>query len=223
MDILEIQSSHRRRRTTAQVISFDNDPEDDGFPDSYSASTNCLSTSAQSASILSSTPTDQKSFNFTETNKKLDQHSYSSTDSSYQEFDSSKIDSIVEEKPVDVQTTLIPFNDNNVGELIVITAEEAVQEITADSDDERSDSVLNLKFKQPLKPEDYEAVLNSVEEVKDINSTLKTKLVSLANKKKEENTKLQNQLQVLTRYSIFITFNYFIYLISPHLSLIFFV
>lgn len=213
MILSETQAGHRRRKTAAQVISFENDAEDEALSDSYSAPPTCLSSSAQSASILcSSTPSDQKSFNFFDATQKPDQISHSSNDSSFQDFDSaSKTDFIYEEKPIDYRRTLIPLTDNNIGELIVITGEEEVpQDFTVncvDSDDDRSEKLLNVKFEEPIKAEDIETVLNALEEVKDVNSRLRTKLVSLAHQKKEENSKLQSQLQALTRFLHFLHFS----------------
>ena len=178
------------------------------MPDSYSAPPTCLSSSAQSASYLCSS-SEQKSFDYFYPVKKPDQTSHSSNDSSFQDFDSiSKIESIVEEKPVEVMRTLIPLNDN-VGELILISEDQISQDVV-DSDDEKEDNnFLNINFKEPFKAEDIETVLNSLEEVKDINSRLKTKLVSLAQRKKEENSKLQSRLQTLTRLK------FFFFLIKP--------
>ncbi|KAK6624967.1 hypothetical protein RUM43_005258 [Polyplax serrata] len=204
MPLEDTHIGHRRRRTAAQVISFENDGEDENLPDGCGAPPTCLSSSVQSASILCSThSTEDKSFNVCDSTKTTDQISNSSYDSSFLDFDctTGKIESAVEEKPANVRT-LIPLNDSNVGELILITGEEVTPAFTVDcldSDDERTASLLNVKFEEPVKAEDIETVLNSLEEVKDINSRLKTKLMSLAHQKKEENSKLQMHLQALTR------------------------
>lgn len=196
-----MQRNRRRRKTPAHIVSFD---EKDESP-LESASPALISTSAQSASFLCSPMSvDQKLFNYVEESKKLDQNSASpsSNDSSFQDFDlTSRPECSTAAVPIEKLQILTPVSDNNVGELILISGEEMPQEIieVSECDDGLFESVPNIKLEGSVTDENVKMLVSTLEQLKEVNLGLKTKLVSLTVQHKEESSKLHSQLQALTR------------------------
>ncbi|KAL0272510.1 UNVERIFIED_CONTAM: hypothetical protein PYX00_005448 [Menopon gallinae] len=196
------QKHRRRRKAPAHIVSFDEKGESP--PDS--AAPFCVSSSAQSASFLCSPlSVDQKLFNYVEESKKMDQNSASpsSNDSSFHDFDSTARPetSTASAAPVETMQVLTPVSDNNVGELILISGEEMPQDIieVGECDESLFETVPNIKLEGSVTEENVRMLLNMIEQLKEANLGLKTKMVSLKVQQKEENSKLQNQLQALTR------------------------
>lgn len=147
---------------------------------------------------------DQKSFTYSEQPKKAEQNSASpsSNDSSFQDFiPGGKTECVIKQDCPESRQTLTPVSDINVGELILISGEEEMPQdiITVnDSDNASVESLLSLKL-DSSNLDGAAASLSAVEQVKEINSGLRTKLKTLTSQHKEEKNKLQNQLQALTR------------------------